>query len=159
MLRKQCTINTAQGSQRLQVHVERAQSLGRNGRINCTYGTAQELVRSDKVRKIFDNPYLSDFTEGSAFFSEVDHDTAATVLGFLDGLLDTEYYCLQSKRSAQSSALVSHTGLKDKQRKHTPCVLLSLYCANQHSSLSTYSTACRCRCRSRRHHYHCTAFR
>lgn len=54
------------------------------------------MMREDGV-----NEYLGNFTEGSALFSEIDDNTAATVLGFLHSLLDTKDHCVQSKRSAR----------------------------------------------------------
>lgn len=40
--------------------------------------------------------YLGDFTESSAFFPEIDDNAAASVLGFLDSLLDSKNHCKQN---------------------------------------------------------------
>lgn len=42
-----------------------------------------------------ENQYLGDFAEGSPLFSEVDHNTATSVLGFFHSLLNAEdhYVC------------------------------------------------------------------
>lgn len=47
--------------------------------------------------------YLGDFTESPAFFSEIYDNAAASVLGFLDGLLDPKNDYRQSGVSTGES--------------------------------------------------------
>lgn len=60
--------------------------------------------------------YLGDFTESPAFFSEIDDNAAASVLGFLDGLLDSKN---DYRQSGVSLGKANTCGVKKRALRHS----------------------------------------
>lgn len=58
-----------------------------------------------------DKQYLRDFTKSSSFFSEVDYNTAPSVLSFLHSFLNAENYC--DHRRSESTGI--HTAFGHSQ--------------------------------------------